>query len=295
MWLQDIFIKYWWIFALIGAIISFYLYSNLSVYTKKQISKIFNNKVLLIGSFIISWYLWARQGNISTIAEAHRWMPIIALFIIASYNYIGKLQYGTQQFISPNFHGSYSQNPKYIEEAGMYAFAIDTFNFKGISWDYASRIVIVKEETVELFNEGAVSIAQINFISKYELPDSVKNFIENNKYFKRATQEVYYGWFDSFNKIDWDLQKLKELEELKKDRNGMYSMLKKELNVSNPKVSTLFWMYKNLCKAVNKQTEWYDATVESTEKGVEHQKRVKDAYVDKQDPPQRYEGGEENY
>lgn len=270
------------------------MYSKLDAYTKNKITKVLNKRNLFIIAFIIGWYLWYRYGDYTTVSDANRWMPLILLGVVAGSQFIESLRYQTQQFVSPNFHGCYSKPPKFVN--GFYIFAIDSFNASGLSWDFAKRIVVVREETVELFTEGAVCIAHCSFVSKYELDDDVRYFIENNQFFKRATGQVFYGWWDDIEKIDYDFQKLKNLEENKNDPTHIYNLLKKELGVDNPKIHTLYWLYRNQCKATGKQTENYDATVESVEKQVEHTKRIKDAYTDKQDSrlyPSKQEGYEE--
>lgn len=291
MALKEFFIQYWFIFLILGFGLLFWIYTKQSAYSKKQITKIFNKRNLIIGGFIIGWFVWNKYGSDVTLSNANRWMPLFALLYLAGSQFVEGLRNQTQQFITPNFHGSFSKSPKYVN--GFYIFAIDSFNAGGISWDFAKRIAIVREETCELFTEGSLSIANMGFVSKYELDDDVRKFIENNKYFKNAQQEIYYGWFDSIERVDYDFKKLKTLAEEKNNPTHIYNMLKKELGVSNPTIKSLFWMYKNQCKATSKQTEQYDATVEAVEKGVEHQKRVKDAYVDKSDSPQKIEGHEE--
>lgn len=291
MLLEEFWIKYWWIIVILIGIVLFYIYSKLDAYTQKQMKKVLSKRNLIIIGFVAGWYFWNRYGSSATISNANRWMPILLFMFLSAYNYIGQLQYDTQQLVTPNFHGCYSKPPKYIN--GFYIFAIDSFNAGGISWDFAKRIAIIREETVELFLEGGLSIAQMGFVSKYDLDDDCRKFIETNKFFKNAQNEIYYGWFDSIEEVDYDFKQLKKLAEEKNNPQHIYNLLKKELGVSNPTIKTLFWMYKNQCKATSKQTEQYDATVEAIEKGVEHSKRVKDAYVDKQESPQKIEGHEE--
>jgi hypothetical protein len=270
--------EYWYIFIVAGIIILLYFYSKASLYTKSRIKKVFSGKTLFVLVVIIIWYIWYRMGSIESVNVANRWMPILLLLFLAGYNYIGVLRYETQQVLCYNFHGCYSKPPVLIN--GFLIFAIDSFNSGGISWDYAQRILVLREETTQLLDRGAISIARPKFCSIYELPDDVKSVIENDKYLKSGKKQVYYGWFNDLEEEDWKLSDLKKLAEEKNDPKHIYNMLKKELEVDNPKVSTLYWLYRNECKARGKQTEQYDATVESVEKHVEHTKRVKDAYVD---------------
>jgi hypothetical protein len=288
MAIQDFLIKYWYVFAVAGVILLLYIYTKLDPYTKRQISKTLNKRNLIIIGLVAGWYFWNKYGNIAEVSDANRWMPLIVLACFTFTQIIGNLRYQTQQFICPNFHGSFSKPPKHVN--GFYLFAIDSFNAGGVAWDYGSRIVVVREETAELFIEGAISIANLGFVSRYELDDDVRHFIETNKYFKGATNNVYYGWFDNIERVDFDFQKLKKLADQSKDSHNIYNLLKKELNVDNPSIPTLYWMYRNQCKATSKQTENYDATVESVEKGVEHVKRVREAYIDK--PEQSYKSQE---
>jgi len=288
---EELFVKYWWVFLIILIGILLYIYSKLDAYTKIKLKKIFNKKTILIIVFFGGWYLWYKYGETMTIANANHWMPIFLLLVLAGYNYIGNLKYNTQQIVCVNgFHGCYSKPPR--RKNGFLIFAIDSFNYGGLSWDYAGRVLVVREETVELCDEGAVCLASPTFASKYELDPEVEYFIDNDKFLKGGNKSVYYGWFDDLNRIDYDFE---QLEILKKEGSEIYGLLKKELGVDNPKVSTLYWVYRNVCKAVNKQTEYYDSTVEAVEKGVEHHKRVKDAYVERDDRTQQKMEGHEEY
>ena len=289
MGLQQLLSDYWYVFVLIAVAILLYIYTKLDAYTKKQITKILNKKTLIFIGLGLGWYLWNRYGSEVTISNANRWMPMIILFYFLTTQFLEALKYQTPQLITPNFHGSFSKAPYEVD--GFLIFAIDTINAGGLSLDHAKRIAVIRKETCELFARGGVSLANMGFCSKYELTNDVKQFIENNKYLKGAQEQIYYGWFDDLNRVDWDFEKLKDLEESDKAKE-IYRKLKKELNVENPKVSTLYWLFRNTCKAHNKQTDILDGAVESIEKGVEHHKRVKDAYGVNDEPRHKSEGDE---
>jgi hypothetical protein len=291
----DFFSRTWYVWLIIAGLIGFWLYSTkLDSYSKYKLSKTFTKTRVIFILMIVGWFLWNKFGNMNEVSDANRWMPVILLLYLSAVNYVGKLRYDTQQFVSPNFHGSYAKNPYYVN--GFYIFAIGSFNAGGIAWDYANKIAIVREETVELFLQGGLSISELAPVSKYELDDDVRKFIEKHPHLKGATEQIFYGWFDSIEKVDYDFQQLQKLQKDNDEKNdNIYNLLKKELGVKNPKIETLYWMYKNQCKATGKQTEVLDGTVEAVEKGVEHHKRVKDAYVDKRDQQPKYEGGEESY
>ena len=247
----------------------------------------------MIGGGAIGWWAWNKFGGMVEVSSANRWMPIIALLILAGSQWIGALRYQTQQIICPNFHGSYSKHP--INYKGFYIFAIDSFNAGGISWDFANRILVLREETVQFYPRGAVSIAQPKQVLVQELGDEIELLIKDDKFLKKASREVYYGWFDDLNEVDYDFEQLKELAGKKENPNHIYNLLKEELDVDNPKVSTLLWLYRNENKARSKQTEQFDSTVENLEKGGEHTKAMKDIYSEKKDKtPKDYQGYEES-
>ncbi len=276
MTFADLLAKYWWFFLIVAGLLLFWMYSRLSPYTKLTIRKMFSGKILVAMSFFGLWYFWHKYGSITSVSDANRWMPVIFFSIMMGYYYLGKLRYETQQIVTPNFHGSFSKPPFKVN--GFYIFLIDTFNAGGLSWDYADRLLILREETCELLPFGAVSIANVSFSMQHEINEDVWAFINSNKFCKNGTKNVYYGWFDDIERVDWEFEQLKRLEEEKSGKR-LYNMVKKELGVDNPKVSTLLWLYRNQSKAVNKQTTFYDATIDSVEKGVEHQKRTRDAYL----------------
>ncbi len=281
--LGEIVSTYWYVLAIIVAILFFIWHSKASSYQRAQFKKIFSGKTLGYLLFFFLWWLWYHYGGRTELATANRWMPIFLALVLAGLNFIGRMRYETpNQLKTPNFHGSYCHNPYLVN--GYLIFALDSYNAFGISWPYAKRIAIVRQETCELLDKGAVSIANMGFVSKYDLPEEVQGFIESNKHFSRALNSCYYGWFDDINKVDYDFQKLKakekKINEARKDRGekGVYTLLKEEFKVSNPSVETLFWAYKNQSKGSGKQTEVLNATVQAVEVGVEHHKRVKIAF-----------------
>ncbi len=287
---------YFWILFFLISLIAILIYSKLDLSSKARLKKLFSGKVLVAIIFILGWILWAKEGQINEIKDAHRWMPIIGLALIAGYNFVGGLRYESQQLHCANgLHFSYAKPP--IRVNGFLIFAGDSFCAGSFEWRYAKRIIVLREETVQFTDEGAVTIARPAPTNTwaYDLEAEVKERIENDKYLKGRNKIVYYGWFDDLEIIDYSIEKLAELEELDKDDSTVYAKLKKEFGVDNPKISKLYWLYRNQCKATNKQTEQYDATIEAVEKGVEHHKRVKDAYIEKQDKSQQLDTGGEEY
>ena len=291
MALVDLWTNYWWIILIIAGLLLLWIYSRLDSYTKLSIRKILSGKTLMIICFIGGWYFWNKYGSSGMVSDANRWVPVIFFAFMMGFYYLGKLRYETNQIVTPNFHGSFSKPPFKVN--GFYIFLIDTFNAGGLSWDYADRLLILREETCELFPNGAVSIASVSFSMQHEINEDVWAFITSNKFTKSAIKEIYYGWFDDIERVDWDFEKLKQLEEEKQDPKNLYNMVKKELGVDNPKVSTLLWLYRNQSKAVNKQTTFYDATIDSVEKGVEHGKRIRESYQPDKPQPQKNEGYED--
>ena len=209
-------------------------------------------------------------------------MSFFFLFWIVGYNFVGRLQYKSQQLITPNCRGSYAY-VRYIE--GYYVFAIDGFTSDVLNWNWASRLVILREETVQFFDQGAVSIARVGQVSEHSVDPEINSAIETDNYFKTGKKQIFYGWFDDVELIDWKFSKLKDLEKSKLSPDNPFELLKKELKIDNPKVSKLLWLYKNQNKAVNVQTEHFDSTIESGEKYYEHDKRMKGKYEEKSQTP----------
>jgi hypothetical protein len=283
-----------WIFFILIAIVLLFIYSKLSYSSKLKIKNILSGKALTIFLLLLVWVVWHNRGGMTTMKSSSFYMPMIFLFLGLVMNYVGGLKYQTQQIQCANgFHGSFSKPPARVN--GFLIFAIDSFNAGGISYDFASRILVLREETTEFCDAGAISIArprQCNTWS-YDLEPEIKEFIENNKYLKGRNKPVFYGYFDDIKKVDYDFQQLKELDDQDKSKE-IFMKIKKEFGVENPKVSTLFWSYKNLCKALNKITEQFDSTIDNVEKGVEHGRRIRNSYVDS--PPQTHDvksGGED--
>jgi len=283
----------WYIWALGIIVAGFIIWHYLPNWIKFKVQKIFTSPAFYIILFIIIWIFWATRRNIVEVNQANFWMPVLGLFILFVYSTYGMLQYKTNQVITPNFHGSYSkvwEDP----EAGLVILNIGAVNY-GVNLPVAWKILVVRKETFELLQDSAISIARVAPVSIYDLPPSTKKLIESNLWLKPAKRHIYYGWFDDINQIDWDFdnwESLKKYEEWKESPK-LYNLIKKELDVDNPKISTLYWQFKNLAKAANKQTEYYDATVEAVEKGVEHAQRVRMAYDVPKEERKAPEGYEE--
>lgn len=276
-------IDYWYVFAILGVVLLIYLWSKLDESTKFTLQKVFSGKTLFLIGFVATWYFWNKYGDLTSVSSANRWMPVFALMVLVAYNFIGALRYETQQIVCSNgFHGSFSRPPLSIN--GFLIFAIDSFSADGIVWNYAKRILVLREETTELFIQNAVSIASPTQCSAYALDPDVKSIIDNNEYLKSrmGNKPVFYGWFDDIEEVDWSEKQLEKLESLKDDKS-LFSMLKRELGINNPSIKEMYRLYKNACKSYNKLVEELDSTIEGIEKGVEHRKRVQSSYIDKSD------------
>ena len=289
----NFFKDYWYVFVGLMAIFLFWFYTKkVDITTKNSLKKVFSKKILIVISFIGVWYIWYKTGGSIDIAQANWWMPFIGLIILACANFVGVLRYQSQQIICANgFHGSYCDPPTCIN--GFLIFAIDSFNAGGLSWKYAGRILILREETTEFCDTGAISIAKPDYSYDYELDPDVKNFINNDAHFKGKGKKMFYGWFDDISRIDYDLEQLNKLNKLEGEDKEIYDLLKVEFGVKNPKISKLYWLYKNECKASNKQTEQYDATIVGIDKFADHTRRIKDTYNIKDEQTTKPEGHEE--
>lgn len=292
MALDDVISQYWWIFLIFGIVIIFLIWRKLDTHTQMQLAKIFNKKVLLVLAFAGIWYYWHQTGGTATIHVSTFWMPVFFLLFLVGSNYIGKLRYKSQQLIAPNFHGSYSY-VQYIN--GYYVFAIDGFISDVFNWNWASRLVILREETVQFFDQGAVSIARVGQVIVSDIDEPLKSAIDDDPYFKTGRKAVFYGWFDDLKLLDWKFSQLKSLQESKSNKENPFNLLKKELDIDNPKVSTLFWLYKNQNRAVNNQTEWFKSTIDTSERGQEHRERMRKQYAPLKDETQKSEGSEGDY
>lgn len=289
--------RYWWVLLIIAGLLLFWFWTKLDLSTRRRLQRIFSIRVIAIIVFFASWYFWNRYGGLTTTSSAHRWMPIFALIVMAGLNYMGKLRYDTQQIICANgFHGSYSKPPKLIN--GFLIFALDSFNAGGLAWDFASRVLVVKEETTELFNEGAVSLASPTQVDIHDLDMDVKSIIENDRFLKSTLEAkpVFYGWFDDINEVDWTPEQLKQLEKNKNSDSydaEIYNFLKKELGISNPSIIDLFRRYRNVCADYNKLLENFKRVIKGEDRLADFSKRQKDIWGERQYRERGTEGYEE--
>lgn len=276
-----------WIYFLIGGIIIFIIWIKLPFDAKIVIKKLFKNPITYLFLFGIAWYIWGRYGKTMTIRTANYWMPFLLLIIFLIMNTFGNMRYHTRQIITPNFHGSFT---KAKNVNGFIIFNIGSFDAFGISIPMANKILILREETTIIVEEGAISISRISPVTIYELDSDVKTFIEKTSYLKNSKNNIFYGWFDDINKVDWDEHELMKMENNKKD--FPLDLLKKEFNVENPSVNELYRLYRNINKAYNRQGEILGSVIDDTEEGIEHFRRRKRAYEDRQEKIEKVEGFE---
>jgi hypothetical protein len=124
-------------------------------------------------------------------------------------------------------------------------------------------------------------------INVFGLPDEVADEISTNEFLKEAKDEIYYGWFDDINHVDWTFNQLRQLSTDKTDIGVIYNMLKKEFKTNNPKISTLLSAYINKCKDYNKLKEFFNSNIEVTDTGMEHLKRIGEVFRPSQGYPQQ--------
>ena len=317
--LADILRTYWIIWLILAGLVFYFLiWKKLDNYTKMKVSNFFSGTKLLIIFFIGGWLFWRWQwpDSLATIHISTFWMPMfLGIYLIAVLE-IYQLRYETRQIVTPNFHGCFAKRD---EVNGFYIYPIGSIMIFDVVL-FTKKVLVIRKETAESLDWGGdVSIARPSPVNKYELDDDVKRFIEKTSYYpNKLGGKVFYGWFDSIDRVDWTEEQLEQLEkeskktdldkyktEIKKLNNeqlisktlnlkrllkpitNMYLMLKQELGISNPSVIELMKMYKNLCMGKGKLKEEFHSTVEVVEEGAEHRQRVRDAYVDQE--PQKQE------
>lgn len=287
---SEFILKYWYVFVLLAGLLIFWFYSKLDYVTKRNLRQFMSGGRLAIILYAIIWVVWWKKGSMLSTSTAHFYMPLIGLVVLIGYHYMGSLRYRTRQVICANYHGSFGPDP--IRINGFLIFSIGSFNAGGLSWSEAQEILIIREETGEMFDKGFVSIARVSPASIYEQDADVKHTIENTPYLKRAVSKIYYGWFDDINAIDWSEEQLQAFQQNKR-QDELYSFLKLELGINNPSIKEMVRLYRNMAKAYNKLLENYDSTIEGIEKYAEHNQRIRNAYVDKKSEI-KVEGYEEN-
>jgi hypothetical protein len=292
---KELITTYWYVVAILIFVILIWIYMKQDSYTRSKIKRFFSGPVLGIMFLVLVWIIIAKFGPTVNTKLAHIMMPPLILVGVCLIVFLGTLRYWSPQFITPNFHGSYSSAwPREVN--GFLIYGIDSFNAGGLCIDTAKRVAVVRKETCEMFLKGSLSIANMSKVHLYSLPDEVVEEIQKNNHLKDA-KEIYYGWFDDLKEVDWTFNQLRRLSDEKSSIRTLYNMLKKELKVNNPKVSTLFFNYMNQSKTLNKLREYYHMTIDNTDTGVEHMKRIRDAYTQptNNQPNQMSQGSEEQY
>jgi len=285
----------WWMVVLIIIIFIIYIWRKLPFDLQRSIKSIFRMEITLPIIFIGSWWYWHSKDILITENQANWWMPIIIGSFILLWTVLGKLKYHTKQFITPNFHGSYT-----------HAWVINNFvilNIGGISAPFfphiplADKIAVVRVETFLQMQNSAISIANLNTVHIKQLDEDVERFIKKSFWLKRAKNNIWYGWFDCVTRLDWideygekrpEFMTVKEAKESKQ----LYGLLKNTLNLENPSVLELFRLYKNANKRSSKQADVLTNVIDDVEEGTEHKKKKKRRLTEKEERPEKVEGYE---
>ena len=291
---EAILFNYWYIWLiLVTALLVWLWFFKLDYHTKKAIGSLFNRKNLLILVFAVLYYIWWQfGGTYNNLKIAHMWMPKFALILMIGNLVFYLFKYKSQMIITPNMSGCFAMNP--IRKDGFVVFGVDAINILGDIGTYPERLFVMREETIERFERGAVSIARLSPIDIMQLPPSICSDILNNKYYgnKKAIQNVFYGWFDNIKNIDWSEEDLKKLSNFK-NIDEEFGLLKTYLGIKNPSVSEIMRILLNVSAGYNKHNQVFMNVIKDTEEGAEHFRRIKQAITDKKEPQENVEGYEE--
>lgn len=290
LWLKD----YWYIVAIIFLIFFIWIFTKQDTRTKQRIKKFMTGPFLMIFFVGIVWFIIAHFGPIINIKLAHFMMPMLILVGVCIYILIMSLKYKTPQFLALNMHGSYSSLYPLKSDDGFLIFGLDSIDADGLHLDGADRVAVVREETAELLLRGAVSLSNMSRVDLYDLTPDVVAKIRGNKHLKDA-KEFYYGWFDNINKVDWDFAQLRKLQGEKSQAGKLFNLIKTELKVTNPKVSTLYWSYMNLSKLYNKLEDYFKMNIDNTDTGVEHIRRIRESFEPPRDQGYSMDKGSEEH
>jgi hypothetical protein len=280
--LLSLFKDYWILFLFLFAIICFFIYQKLSPSTKSSLKNFFSGGRFPMIAVVSVWLVWWKLPDAVFLNthKAHIIMPIIVMVCITSSMFLQKLRYDSPQFKAPNFSGSFAKPPKEID--GFWIFAIDGIKAKGLCLPRAKRIAIVRKEPSQLMIEGAVTTAYMREIKELDIPPNVRQAILSDPDLKHAIQKSYIGFFQDMEESEIELleAKLKELEELKNQKNpkykGVYAMLKKELKVDSPSVEVMFYLWKNTNRAYNSLERDFNNVTRNIENRHEHKRNIND-------------------
>jgi len=288
--IETFLVRYWYVFLILFLTIFYFaIWKSLDAYTKRRVINLFSGVKLFVILIVIIWVFWHRYGRTISVKQSDPLMLFVILIFSIIYLGLYNVRYHSKQVLTPTLHGSYFQRH---EKNGFYIFGVGSLSY-GVQLELPQELLILRKETVADMREGgSISIARPFPVSIYDLPRSVREYILGVPALKRASNRISYGWFDDINQVEWTKEQLATLAEDHDDKI-IYNFLKKQLGVQNPTIKLLFQMWLDSCKEANKTGEVLDSVVEVVEKGVEHDRRVKERYQIRE-TPETYDSGEES-
>lgn len=269
-----------WICLLIGLgiIILFLILRHYSPSTAGMIMSFLKKYGLLIALVIAYLLLYNYLGffNPGATSEGGDWLSrkantylIFGILAFLFYqNFWGNLRYHTPQITCRNgFHGSVAV-PPILTKDGFVIFNIGTILW-GIQIPWGDRTLVLRRETYSINGqENYLSIARPTRIGINKLTPSTREEIKSSWLLNK--DNVYYGYFDDIQKIDFSAEQVQKLKAMK-NREEFFGQL---FDVDNPKVEVLLRAHTNLCSDYNLLQDYLDQATGSKEEWEEHLKRV---------------------
>jgi hypothetical protein len=280
-----------WVYILVIGTVVIYVWYKLPYMLKLQVKKIFSSKIFIPIIFAFAWWYWYSRENIISMNQSNWWMPVIALGILVIINAMGNLRYHSKQIVTPNFHGSFT---KVLWVNGFVILNIGGFDAFGVSIPMAQEILVVREETFEQMENGALSVARVSPVEVQELDFEVQKVINRHIFLRNKKNNVWYGWYDDINRVDFEDYQLERYEQLKNGKE-LYDMLKQEYSLRLPSPLEIWRMLRDLRKSYSVSQEEMMNIIKTRDDGAEYYKRQKDIYKEKPEPRERMEGGYEEY
>jgi hypothetical protein len=259
-----------WIYILVGLaiVVVYYIIKYVSPETAGILLS-YLKKYGFIIALIIAYFIFRDTLGYFTEADwlgrkANTYLIFCILFFLIYQNFMGNARYHTHQIVCRNgFHGSVAE-PPILTKDGFAIFNVGSILW-GVHYPFGEKTLILRRETYNINGIGNyVSIARPSRTSLNKLPPDEKETILNISSMNK--QNIFYGWFDDLEKIDFPKELIEKLKQMK--NKGEF--FEKIFDIENPRVDILLRSFMNICAGYNTLQEQHDKATSSIEGFDEH-------------------------
>lgn len=233
-----------WLVLIFFGVILYVIYYNLPEETKSGVKKFLMEYGVYVVIFLI-WLYWKSQTG-SIYESPDKWpanvnratffcgLGVLVFILVKSWLY--EFRYYTHHFTADNISGSchrYHEIGNVGEPENNWA--VFFLGGSGTSderfvfpWPWIKKVVVVPKCSVQFLGNQIIAFSQVDKVDINDLPEDVRDFIENDNFGRWVKDKIYFGL--------WDVQK--------KARSPKYVKIESELKKANHRINELADMLK---------------------------------------------------